>query len=102
MDTDGDAHEKMLIDDNISLVLMVCGGGGKLTRYLWALDDEAFDFQQVGSLQSFETEIVESIVARMHDSCVKACGISHDDAVCLLADEIVTNFHTFDDSAVDK
>ena len=53
--------------------------------HLRALDDEAFDSQEVGPFQRFETEVVESIVARVYNCCVKTLSIGHHDAVSLLA-----------------
>ena len=71
-----------------------------LKWHLRALHNEAFDSQEVGPFQSFEAEVVESVVARVHNCCVETLSVGHHDAVGLLADEIVTHFHTFDDSAV--
>ena len=60
-----------------------------LKWHLWALDDEAFDSQEVGPFQRFETEVVESIVARVYNCCVKTLSIGHHDAVSLLAADMV-------------
>ncbi len=63
-------------------------GRSVLRKNLRTLHDEAFDSQQVRPFQSFETKIVECVVARMNNRCVEVSSVGHDDAVSLLADGI--------------
>jgi hypothetical protein len=56
-----------------------------LKWHLRALHNEAFDSQEVGPFQSFEAEVVESVVARVHNCSVETLSVGHHDAVGLLA-----------------
>ncbi len=69
----------------------------ELKWHLRALHDEAFDSQEVRPFQRFETEVVESVVARVHNCCVETLSVCHHDAVGLLAADMSEPFfgHAF-------